>query len=497
MDGRVVLLMTCLYIGGVVCTRRPSAVRIDNNGYKNILVAVHPDVPEDHSLVDAIQRMIMDASSFLHQATERRAYFSDVTILVPGHWTNDSWGRASAELYTNADVVVEKSDGNTSFDDVLPTSGAYTKAFGGCGVAGDRIVLFTDIFGPAAQDVYGELGRLFVHEWAHFRYGVFDEFAQRGEQQFYFSPASGRQEAVKCNRHLAGQVIRRISNESDVNCSSVNPQSGMYDDGCFFQPVTSDGVNANVTSSIMDTIKIPSVVHFCNDNTTDTNRIHNYEAPSRHNRLCGGKSSWSVISENQDFRHGKNPPRDVADTRPTFRVVRLGTGRQLLLAIDTSSSMKKGNKLTRSRQAISTFIGGLDPGVLLGVISFASSAEVLVPLTRITDDATRETMVKILPSSTQGQTNISSALSTALEVLTRNGSSASGTFLVLITDGKDTSLARLGHVMPAVRDAGVVTSLISFSSSQVPELELLAESTDIYLDHLAIYLDHLAIYLGL
>ena len=43
---------------------------------------------------------------------------------------------------------------------------------------------------------------------------------------------------------------------------------------------------------------------FCDDEDYNSNSVHNYEAPSRHNRLCSGKSSWAIMRNSPDFRNG-------------------------------------------------------------------------------------------------------------------------------------------------------------------------------------------------
>ena len=78
---------------------------------------------------------------------------------------------------------------------------------------------------------------------------------------------------------------------------------------------------------------------FCDDNKLDNATKHNYDAPSRHNRLCGHRSTWDVISTSEDFSNGANSPRQGVDTAPVFTVVQASTTRRLVLALDTSQSM--------------------------------------------------------------------------------------------------------------------------------------------------------------
>jgi hypothetical protein len=85
---------------------------------------------------------------------------------------------------------------------------------------------------------------------------------------------------------------------------------------------------------------LPQISQFCNDDTHNNATKHNYDAPSRHNRLCGHRSIWDVISSSPDFANGANSPRAGMDTQPVFTVVQAqAASRSLVLALDDSASM--------------------------------------------------------------------------------------------------------------------------------------------------------------
>jgi len=44
------------------------------------------------------------------------------------------------------------------------------------------------------------------------------------------------------------------------------------------------------------------VEHFCRD---DQAFMHNYDAPNKHNAMCGRRSAWTVISRSPDFAGDK------------------------------------------------------------------------------------------------------------------------------------------------------------------------------------------------
>ncbi|KAK7003556.1 calcium-activated chloride channel regulator 2 [Biomphalaria glabrata] len=476
---RLMILSVCLpvyvCISVVSGMSRHSAIKFMNNGYSDILIAIHPEVKEDAVLINSIKEMMDGASDYLYTATEGRAYFSNVTILIPNTWTNTlSWPPAKSENYNNADVVIENSvpqrKKRSLESNLKPSSGSYTQMFGGCGMPGIRIHLFTDIFDSNGRETYGPSSRVFVHEWAHFRWGVFDEFPQEGEEQFYFSPSTMQLEAVRCNLHIAGELIR-LNNGSDVPCDLRNRSL----ENCIFKTSPHLQLNENITASIMDKIMIPSITHFCNDDHSDIGRVHNNESPSRQNRLCSGKSTWTVISESEDFNNGKNSPRNVQDRSPSFKLVKATSAKRLILAIDTSRSMNLHDNLMKTRQVVSTFVEDvLVDGTELGIISFSDSADMIVPMTKITDDASRQNVATKLPSKCEGATDIGSALLKSLEVLERQSTQPSDTFIVVITDGSDTTGSNMNNVVETVIEAGAVVSIIALSNGDNRGLEQLA-----------------------
>ncbi|GFO31308.1 calcium activated chloride channel [Plakobranchus ocellatus] len=509
-------LITLSVWTSVLAVTRPTAITLENNGYKGLLVAIKPDVPQDASLVDKLKAMLTEASAYLYAATDRRAYFSHVTILVPHSWSSDpAWAPATSELYSNADVVLQDppkinrrkrslsesadrpihseatreslSQSGTSSSN-LPNppprhlSEAATRSYGGCGVAGVRINIFTNIFAPRSK----YQGRLFVHEWAKFRWGVFEEFARDGEQQFYFSPTTGNLEAVRCNIHMVGRIYRvnPTSGRAEL-CHMVDPQTGMYDENCVFSPYTLGRYNDNITASIMDRQYVPTITDFCNDDKSDLKRVHNYESPSRHNRLCGSRSTWDIIANSPDFVNGANSPKDGLDTTPVFKVARLATTRRMILALDTSNSMEEDNKLTRAKQAVTSFIeDALHDDVPLGVVSFSHQAKLISPVQKLHSQKERRSISNRLPTRGHGATSLGVAVLKALEALQQHDRNATNALLVVITDGRETSQPTLHDVMPNITAAGAVVNIICYNNQGEDNLKHLALSTGgrFYLD---------------
>ena len=100
-------------------------------------------------------------------------------ILLPTSWTN-------IEDTIEVDGIVFE-DGNIR---VGTTSGVYgdspfTIQTGGCGDPGEYIQVSAQLLQlDNFEDVFGPPGQVFVHEWAKYRYGVFEEHGYPGDEKY-------------------------------------------------------------------------------------------------------------------------------------------------------------------------------------------------------------------------------------------------------------------------------------------------------------------------
>ena len=62
------------------------SVQLLDNAYTQVTVAIGEQVAHDERLIDAVQQLFRRGSAALYKAARRRAFFGDVTILVPSHW---------------------------------------------------------------------------------------------------------------------------------------------------------------------------------------------------------------------------------------------------------------------------------------------------------------------------------------------------------------------------------------------------------------------------
>ncbi|KAL5017983.1 hypothetical protein ScPMuIL_003705 [Solemya velum] len=334
---------------------RTSAIRLENNGYRNIVVAIHESVPESVALLDSIKDILRNSSRFLYTATRKRAFFKDITILVPSLWSTGSYGAASGLSYTSGDIII-------SHFNVTKRSTAKTRSFSPCGQPGINILLTSDLFlNPALPPSYGTPDKYFVKQWARFRWGVFDEHPIPGDTQFYFSVQTGKVEDVKCNIKKRGKIVH----SSTGSYCKTNPSTGTISDSCVYQ-LYPDRVQ-KIRASIMDQQNITSVTDFCDDDVSDEYKVHNREAPNSHNRLCSHRSTWDVISETDDFRNGTNAPGSLTDaqTNPTFTVVRASRKRRMVVISVPSNQNKGREKRLSENQALDILKDILPPDTKL------------------------------------------------------------------------------------------------------------------------------------
>nr|KAG5714694.1 hypothetical protein BaRGS_000182 [Batillaria attramentaria] len=340
--------------------------------------------------------------------------------------------------------------------------------------------------------------RVLVHEWAHFRWGVFDEYALSGEPQFYYSPKSGTLEGVRCTEKIRGIIARTNPDTGRTEyCHQIDAATGLYPEGCEFKPYPAGPATNGVEASIMDHVLIPPIKSFCDDNSGDDATVHNYDAPSRHNRLCGHRSTWAVISESEDFQSGKNPPRDGVATQPVFHLVKAPRSRRMILALDTSASMQGDNKLTRMRQAVGTFVKeGVAPATEVGLTTFSDTARVRRAPTPLNTSDDRQSFANDLPGTAEDATSITSALIAATQMLGEPqttqtpinvssnettpepaGIRQDGGHVVVVTDGQETTGPDLKSALPLLHGAGVVVSFMVLGGPPHPDILHLAQAT--------------------
>ncbi|KAK7814346.1 hypothetical protein U0070_027004 [Myodes glareolus] len=384
-----------------------SLMKLNGNGYEDVIVAIDPAMPEDEAIIEGIQADVKVAPA-----------------AVPGR------------------------------------DEPYTRQFTGCGERAEYIHFTPDVVLGKKEAEYGPTGRLFVHEWAHLRWGVFDEY---NEEEPYYAASSRKIEATRCTVDITG--VNKVYKCQGPSCSSrncrTNSTTKLYERDCQFFPDKDQSEKA----SIMYMQSIESVTEFCKDEN------HNKEAPSLHNKKCDQRSTWDVISSSEDF--SGNVPMDTPPSPPTFSLLKIHE-RIACLVLDVSWSMGNHDRLNRLKQAAQYFLMQIiENGSWLGMVHFNNVATTKSELIQINSDADRNELRKLLPSSSGGGTSICSGIRRAFEVFKNGGYPTDGTDILLMSDGEDSTAK---ECVDEVKKSGSIVHFIALGpnyEAAVPDMSIL------------------------
>ncbi|XP_051717359.1 calcium-activated chloride channel regulator 1-like [Ctenopharyngodon idella] len=444
MDSRTVLVLLWMLL---LCTS--TGIKLDGNGYVDVTIAISSRVPQDNTLIDKIKDMVTEGSIHLHQAMDKKVYFKEATILVPPTWNSKEFTKARAESYEKAKIIIDNA--NRAYGDE-----PYTHQYGECG-AEAQYIHFTPNFlrDDKLIKTYGSRGKVLVHEWAHLRWGVYDEYSET--KPFYHS--NGRIEATRCSKNIEGQFY----DESNRPCHT-DPQTLLPTNGCKFFP----NKYQNTDSSIMFLPSLDSVSTFCRESE------HNYEAPNLQNKKCG-KATWTVIFEDSVDKDALRSLKPLLSSppAPSFKVVQR-MHRVVCLVLDVSGSMQ-GSRILRLQQASTHFLQNIiEDQASVGIVTFSSDASTLSPLTTI-DDSTREKLVKLLPKVADGGTYICKGLNLGLEVLKKDNGDVIGDEIIFLTDGEASD--DINSCVPAAIESGAIIHTIALGNKADEALRKMAAKT--------------------
>uniref|UniRef100_A0A8C1RAM0 VWFA domain-containing protein n=1 Tax=Cyprinus carpio TaxID=7962 RepID=A0A8C1RAM0_CYPCA len=385
MDSRAVFVLLWMLLSST-----STGIKLDGNGYVDIIIAIGSRVPQDDMLIDKIKEMVTEGSYYLYDALDEKVYFKDATILVPSHWSVKDFSKARTESFEKAHIKIDYAN---SVNNIEP----YTKQYGECGDEGEFIHFTPEyLLNDTLIELYGSRGRVLVHEWAHLRWGVYDE--NNDKKPFYYS--NGRIEPTRCSKNIEGQFYEVTAGGSLQQCRT-DPETLLLTKECTFFPDRNQITN----SSIMFLPSLDPVTAFCHENE------HNYEAPNMQNIKCG-KATWTVIFEDsvdKDALRSLKPPESPPPP-PSFKIVQRKQ-RVVCLILDVSGSMR-GSRILLQQQAATHFLRNIiEEQASVGIVQFSTSASTLSPLTTIDSDNTRENLIKMLPKVADGWTNMCLGLS--------------------------------------------------------------------------------------
>jgi Mg-chelatase subunit ChlD len=371
-------------------------------------------------------------------------------------------------------------DGNIRVD---KTSGVYgdapvTVQTGGCGDPGQYIQITDKMLQLANfNDIFGPPGQVFVHEWAKYRYGVYEEHGYPGDEKypmFYIKTSwtvNGEESTLVPNFCLSTDLKFTIQSIDGGNCK-YDEMTGLPGSDCVFVPGNAEGLK----SSIMALPYFEGNDQFCDDSET---YFHDVKLPNKHNALCSMKSTFSVILQHEDFKNFKlNSSRESV---PHFELLLPKASASYVMVLDVSGSMKDSNRIGRMRDATVRWVShDVKDDVPLGIISFSSQAQELFPLQKISQE-NRPDIYKILQGLVaNGGTCLGAALKKGLATL-KNGGVERGGVLIFLTDGKQDcdgpDKSDIPNVINDVVAQGVRVLAIAFGISADPRIVELADRT--------------------
>ncbi|XP_006093978.1 calcium-activated chloride channel regulator 2 isoform X1 [Myotis lucifugus] len=449
----------CLKIATLLVALSPellflgAGVQLRDNGYDGLLIAINPRVSEDQNLIPNIKEMVTEASFYLFNATKRRVFFRNTKILIPAMWKANNYSKVKQESYEKANVIVTASSGAHGGD-------PYTLQYRGCGKEGKHIYFTPDfLLNDDLTAGYGSRGRVFVHEWAHLRWGVFDEY--NNEKPFYIN-GQNQIEVTRCSSDITGIFVCEKGPCPQENCIT----SELFQGGCMFLYNSTQ----NAAASIMFMQSLSSVVEFCNAST------HNQEAPNRQNQMCSLRSTWDVISDSTDFHHSSPMNGTELPPPPTFSLVQAGD-KVVCLVLDVSSKMAEADRLLRLQQAAEFYLMQIvESHTFVGIVSFNSNGEIRAQLHQINNDDDRKLLVSHLPAtvSADPETSICSGLKRGFEVAEKLNGKAYGSVLILVTSGHD---EHISNCLLTVFSSGSTIHTIALGASADKNLEELSHLT--------------------
>ncbi|XP_067220899.1 calcium-activated chloride channel regulator 1-like [Chanodichthys erythropterus] len=446
MDSRTVLVLLWMLLSS------STGIKLDGNGYVDVTIAISSRVPQDNTLIDKIKDMVTKGSIHLHQALDKKVYFKEATILVPPHWNSTEFTKARTESYEKANIRI---------DNAHPAYGdePYTLQYGECGDEG-QFIHFTPNFlrDDTHIKTYGSRGKVLVHEWAHLRWGVYDEYSETNP--FYHS--NGRIKATSCSKNIEGQFY-----EESLRPCQTDPQTLLPTKECKFFP----NKYQNTVSSIMFLPSLDSVSNFsfCRD------KEHNYEAPNLQNKKCG-KATRTVIFEDSVDKDALRSLKPLLSSPPTltFKVVQR-MHRVVCLVLDVSGSMT-GSRILRQQQAATHFLQTIiEDKASVGIVTFSSNAKTLSPLTTIDSESTREKLIKLLPKEAGGGTYVCKGLNLGLQVLKNDSGNVIGDEIIFLTDGEATD--DINSCVPAAIESGAIINTIALGDKADKALREMADKT--------------------
>ncbi|XP_050731210.1 calcium-activated chloride channel regulator 1-like [Eriocheir sinensis] len=437
-----------------------SRAKLVGNGYEGVVVGVSQEVNEEDgpALVEALKEVFEEASRRLYRASDKRAFFRSLSILIPRDWTSvNTTYPAGGESYEGSDIRVDQPN---------PTyhNQPYTVQSGGCGDPGQYIHLTPDyLLNNEEAWWYGPRGKAVLLEWAKYRWGVFDELGYPGDPLFplFHTAKEGRVFPTHC----ANQLVRgRMIDKKGRTACGVT-RTGAPDKDCRFVPYSEQSATSSLLSYPL--LKSDQLVDFCGG----TGREHDPDAPTKQNAFCDKRPAWDIIGAHADFRDGNNPPTESFGPM-TVRIVQQADAHYALV-LDYSGSMNDHYRVHKLRRTARRWLlHEVAAGSHVAIINFSKKAKLVHRLTRITDADSRKALADAIETRADGGTSIGAGLSVAARTVLKGKSNP---VILLITDGAENENPRIDDVLAEVERSGARVITVAFGAEADPKLEKVAE----------------------
>ncbi|XP_037082326.1 calcium-activated chloride channel regulator 4-like [Pollicipes pollicipes] len=440
-----------------------SRVQLVSNGYSGLVVGIDDrvNILKCQDVLDNVKTLINDASSYLYTATNQRAFFSDVTVVVPSSWPRSCTGanppgQATTESYLTSDLRVSTTH-------PVYGSAPWTHQSGQCGQPGAFVQFAADYVSEGTSD--GSKAAALVHEWAKYRWGVFEELGYAEDPLYpsFYQQTAGQWRPTGCSDGaVAGSVSPPGCKESSNTCT--------------FVPFT-NASNDGVTSSVMYMQELSQVKNFCDDGD------HDRSAPTKHNLLCGERSVWEVMQDHEDFRNGNNAPSGNS-TPPSvdFRVVKATTDRFFFL-LESTATMRQQERWDFVSSSIRKFVNWDVPtGIQVGIGHFGADYRTDRNLTTVPDLLMGRGEMANLPPIADDVMEDSKSWTTAVDgALSSLGNRAPGSTLIWVTGNQQNSrnqptAADVDYMIAALK-AKQVRLVLVFYPYVTPGLSRVASET--------------------
>ncbi|KAK7465057.1 hypothetical protein BaRGS_00037796 [Batillaria attramentaria] len=421
------------------------------------------DLSNGHVLF-LLQAYLTDTSKTLFRATRNQLYFREFVIVIPETWKGlDYYENALDVQLDRAQIIIDHA--NPAYGDA-----PYVKQYAECGQPGLYIHLTPSyLLDDDVIHKWGQPEKTLVHEWAHLRWGLFDEYPI-DSQDAEFYRYNGAWQPTRCSTEVEGSILNELTSKQ----CSFDYFTGKPEKTCRFFPRMKSN---QAVASLMFMQYLESIVEFCDDPATAARPMrHNYLAPNRQNRLCAYRSSWEVMRKHDDFRKARLPLPDSTDTTPVFRYVQVQP-RKRALVLDTSGSMTGSSLSVMMRAASNYILSCVETGSKLGIVQFNTNATALSPLQQINTETDRQDLIKSLPRQADGKTSIGAGLEKGLQLLNAMDEKQPGGTIILITDGKENERPFLGDFQQQLQHKGVVVHSLAYGQRAEQTIAHLSKTT--------------------